>query len=170
MKNWKYLLLVLAVLALGSLASAETYFSFWSADGTIQYCDRIVITSNSGGVVVGYDDLSACGYPYNSPIVGFDATVISPVHIKGIVYGNAIFDAECDCYSGYQWTVAQVLKASKQKNGHFIGPYGWVGVVGDYTGLYFGDNYGYLTISSSEDRAVGHPTSAPVIKRSAIKR
>ena len=47
-----------------SFASAQT-FSFFDANG-YEFCDYIVITYNSGGVVAGYDDLEACGLDYNA--------------------------------------------------------------------------------------------------------
>jgi hypothetical protein len=70
------------------------------------------------------------------PIVGFDATTAKdgqPAHGKGIVIGDAIYDASYDCYSGQQWTLWVSDKVSKLKNRHFTGPYGWMGV-GSYSG------------------------------------
>lgn len=145
----KKILVVLAVLALGTFASAQT-FSFWNSAGTLEYCNFNVITYHSGGVVAGYDNVvTGCFMSINSPIVGFDATTPAlglPAHGKGIVVGDGIYDAASMVYTGEQWTVWQSLKASKKnkKTGYFTGPYGWVGVAGDYTGYYFGDNYGYL--------------------------
>lgn len=144
----KKILLVLAVLALGTLASAQT-FSFWDSAGTAEYCNFEVFTYNSGGIVAGYDNLTTgCFAVYNAPIVGFDTTlpVGLPVHGKGVIYGDGIYDAFSGYFTGEQWTVFSALKASKKnkKTGIFTGPWGWLGVAGDYTGTYFGDNYGYL--------------------------
>ena len=73
---------------------------------------------------------------------------------KGIVVGDAIYDAMDELYTGYQWTEWISAKASKKKHGAFTGAYGWMGVAGTYTGVYFGDNYGYL--------AAGPPPPAEV--------
>ena len=171
----KKILLVLAVLALGTLASAQT-FSFWSASGAQQYCNFNVITYNSGGVVAGYDDVvDACYYPINSPIVGFNATTPNlglPAFGKGVVVGDGIYDASEETYSGEQWTVWQSLTYSKhnKKTGAFTGKYCWVGVAGSYYGTYYGDNYGYCTATAPVKTEVsGHGTTAGKIP-SALKK
>jgi len=158
-------LAVITLVVLGcSFAWAQSgTFSFWNTAGTLEYCNYIVITYHSGGVVAGYDDLMACGFPYNSPIIGFDATIPSglPAHGKGVVYGDAIYDAEAGDFTGLQWTVWQLLKPSKKKHGVFTGPFGWVGVAGSYTGFFFGDNFGYLGAGYPEKGEVaGHGTTA----------
>jgi len=88
-----------------SFASAQ---SFWNSAGTFAYCNYFVTTTNNGGVGAGYDELTAvCGYRYNSAIVGFDATTANlgqPAFGKGVIVGDAIFDAEADAYTGFQWT------------------------------------------------------------------
>jgi hypothetical protein len=156
-------LALITLVTLGcSFASAQT-FSFFDANG-YEFCDYIVITYNSGGVVAGYDDLEACGLDYNAPIVGFDATTANdgqPAYGKGIVVGDGIFDAEYDEYTGEQWTLWLSGKASKEKNGHFSGRYAWMGVAGSYSGTYFGDNYGYLIAGPPpQDEIAGHATIA----------
>jgi hypothetical protein len=159
----KKILLVLAVLALGTLASAQT-FSFWNSAGTLEYCNFNVLNNPTSGVYAGYDNTTTgCFYSVNSPIVGFNATIPAsslPVHGKGIVVGDGIYDDGCLCYSGDQWTVFQSLKASKKRNGRFIGPWGWVGVAGTYTGFYFGDNYGYLGAGYPSGNVASHGTTA----------
>ncbi len=158
-------MIALVVLGCG-FASAQTgTFSFFTASGYGPFCDYIVITYNSGGVVAGYDDLTTdCGYAYNVPIVGFDATTANngqPAHGKGIVVGDAIYDAEDDAYTGFQWTLWLSGKVGKKKHGVFTGPYGWMGVAGSFTGTYFGDNYGYLAAGPPEKGEVaGHGTNA----------
>ncbi len=159
-------LAVITLLVLGcGFASAQIgTFSFWNTAGTLEYCNYFVITYNSGGVVAGYDDLTACGYAFNSPVIGFVATTPAlglPAHGKGVVLGDAVYDAEADAYTGEQWTVWQSAKVSKKKHGFFSGPYGWVGVAGSYTGTYFGDNYGYLGAGYPEKGEVaGHGSTA----------
>ena len=159
------ILKTLVVVTLGvlgcSFASAQTgTFNFWNDAGTTEYCNYLVITYNSGGIAAGYDDLMACGSPNNAPIVGFDATL--PGYGKGIIFGDGIYDAEADTFTGLQWTFWVSDKSSKRaKNGHFTGKYGWIGVAGSYTGIYFGDNYGYMTIGPREEGEVaGHGTTA----------
>jgi hypothetical protein len=155
-------LAVITLVVLGcSFASAQ---SFWNAAGTYEYCNFFVAIYNSGGVAAGYDDLTTvCGYGYNSPIVGFVATTANdgqPAHGKGVVVGDAIYDAEDGAFSGDQWAVWLSDKTSKKtKTGHFTGPYGWVGVAGSYTGTYFGDNYGYTSAGFPEE-GTGHGTYA----------
>lgn len=160
----KKLLVVLAVLTLGTLASAQT-FSFWNSAGTLEYCNYNVITYNSGGVVAGYDDVvDGCFYPINSPIVGFNATTPNlglPAFGKGIVVGDGIYDASYEGYTGDQWTVWQSLTPSKKtKSGIFHGKYGWVGVGGTYTGVYFGDNYGYIGAGYPSAKGAANGTTA----------
>lgn len=160
MKLKSLAIITLVVLGCG-FASAQTgTFSFWNVAGTYEYCNSLVITYNSGGVVAGYDDLMACGFDYNSPVVGFDGTL--PGYGKGIIVGDAIYDASANAYTGLQWTLWVSDKPSKRtKTGHFTGKYGWIGVAGSYTGIYFGDNYGYMTIGAPEKGAVaGHGTAA----------
>jgi len=162
-------LAAISLVVLGcSFASAQIgTFSFFSSAGTTAFCDFNVITYNSGGVVAGYDDLATdCGFAINAPIVGFAATTPAlglPAWGKGAVLGDALFDASEDEYTGLQWTRWQSDKPSKKsrKTGHFTGPYGWLGVAGTYSGLYFGDNYGYLGAGAPEKGEVaGHATSA----------
>jgi hypothetical protein len=157
-------LLVITLLVLGcSFASAQT-FSFWDAAGTLEYCNFNVITTNSGGVVGGYDNLTTgCFLTYNSPVIGFTATTPAlglPAHGKGAVMGDGLYDASAIAYTGLQWTVWQSAKVSKKKHGFFSGAYGWLGVAGTYTGFYFGDNYGYLGAGYPAGNVASHGTTA----------
>jgi hypothetical protein len=161
------LIAVLAVIALCSFAASAQTFSFWNSAGTEQYCNFNVITYNSGGVAGGYDDtVDVCGFEFNSPIVGFDATVANdgePAFGKGIVVGDGIYDASADAYTGIQWTVFTAAAYSKQnkKTGRFTGKYGWVGEAGSYSGSYFGDNYGYTSASAPvKSQVAGGKTTA----------
>ena len=169
----KKILLVLAVITLGTLASAQT-FSFWNSAGTLEYCNYEVFVSNSGGIVAGYDDTTTvCGYLYNGAIVGFDATLPAglPVKGKGVIYGDSVYDSASGYFTGEQWTVFSDLKASKKnkKTGMFTGPWGWLGVAGSYTGSYFGDNYGYLGAGyPSPNGAANGPTSGK--PKSALRK
>ncbi|MFZ3342695.1 MAG: hypothetical protein WA609_09810 [Terriglobales bacterium] len=161
-------LLVITLLVFGcSMAFAQSgTYSFWDAAGTLEYCNFNVITTNSGGVVAGFDNTTTgCGLEYNSPIVGFSATTPNdglPAHGKGAVVGDGIYDASCVCFTGEQWTVWQSAKASKRssKTGYFSGKYGWLGVAGAYTGYYFGDNYGYLGSGYPAGNVASHGTTA----------
>jgi hypothetical protein len=161
-------LAVITLVVLGCrLASAQVgTFYFWEAGTDILYCNYLVITHNSGGVVAGYDNLTTyCNLPVNAAVVGFDATVPNegqPAHGKGIVVGDAIYDASCDCYSGLQWTLWISNKYSKTRHGALYGPYGWIGVAGSYSGFYFGDNYGWTTATPvpSKSKVAAHRTTA----------
>ncbi len=166
-------LAVITLVVLGfSFASAQIgTFSFWNAAQDEVYCDYLIITYNSGGVVAGYENLTdpqeagGCELTENAAAVGFDATTPNggqPAHGKGIVVGAALYDAEYDSYTGLQWTLWLTGKASKEnKNGIFIGPFGWMRVAGAYTGTYFGDNYGYLAAGRPDKAKVaGHRTTA----------
>jgi hypothetical protein len=160
-------LMVITLVVLGcsfAAAQAPGTYSFWDAAGTLEYCNYNVITTNSGGVVAGYDAFTNCGGAYNSAVVGYSATTPAdglPAHGKGAVVGDSIYDASCECFSGEQWTVWQSAKTSKLKKGVFSGAYGWIGVAGSYTGTYFGDNYGYLGAGYPQREAVaGHGSSA----------
>jgi hypothetical protein len=159
----KKILVVLAVLAFASLASAQT-FSFWNAAGSFEYCNFAVLNYPTSGVVAGYDNLvTGCFYSVNSPIVGFIATTplsSLPAHGKGQVYGDGLYDAASLTYTGLQWTVWQSAKVSKKRHGFFTGPWGWLGVAGTYTGYYFGDNYGYLGAGYPGPKAASHGTTA----------
>jgi hypothetical protein len=164
-------LLVITLLVFGcsmAFAQAPGTYSFWDSAGTLEYCNFNVITTNSGGVVAGYDNTTTgCFFAYNSPIVGFSATTPNlglPSHGKGAVVGDGIYDDSCFCYTGLQWTVWQSAKPSKRsaKTGYFSGKWGWVGVAGAYTGFYFGDNYGYLGSGypSAHGNLASHGTTA----------
>jgi hypothetical protein len=165
---------VITLVVLGChLASAQlgATFSFWDSSGDLNYCDYLVITYKSGGVVAGYDDLTepqasgGCGQIQNAPVVGFDATTHKDGQVawgKGFVVGDAIYDASADAFTGLQWTLWLSGKYNKLKNGRFLGPYGWMGVAGNYTGFYFGENYGYLTAQppAKKGKVADHGTIA----------
>lgn len=169
-------LAVISLVVLGSIfASAQIgTFTLWNSAGTISTCDYLVITYNSGGVVAGYDDLTTgCFFAYNSPIVGFDAHTPAlglPAHGKGAVVGDAIYDDSCLCYSGLQWTLWLSNKPNVRKHGVFTGTYGWIGVAGSYTGVYFGDNYGWLVAGyPAKGEVAGHRTSAGKLSQKVRK-
>jgi len=160
----KKLVLVSALIVLfGAFASAQS-FSFWNAAGTTLYCNWEIFSSNSSGVGSGYDNLTTfCSCPFNSPIIGFSSSVSAggpPAHGKGIVYGDGIYDAFYETYSGLQWSVFSLLTPSKfNKLGKPVGPYGWVSVAGSYGGSYFGDNYGYLAAGAPNPALVSSVTT-----------
>jgi hypothetical protein len=161
----KKTLLILAVIAFATMAASAQTYSFWSASGGEQYCNYNVYNFPGGGVAAGYDDtVSVCGFLNNSPIVGFIGTVPNdgpPAHGKGVVVGDAIYDASADAFTGLQWTVFTATKYSKYKNGRFSGPYGWTGVAGTLGGTYFGDNYGFTTNTApvKGPEVAGHTTA-----------
>lgn len=171
----KSLLVLSLVVLVCSFAAAQApgTYSFWSASGTEEYCNYNVITTNTLGVVGGYDAFTNCGGSFNSAVIGFSASTPAaglPAHGKGAVVGDSIYDASCDCYSGLQWTVWQSAKVSKKKHGFFSGAYGWIGVAGSYTGLFFGDNYGYLGAGYPAGQAAGSHRSTAGKMNSPIKR
>ena len=176
MKKCLFVVTLLAVACGLAAAQAPGSYSFWSASGTEQYCNFNVITLNSGGVVAGYDNITAaCGLAINSPIVGFDVSVANDgpaAHGKGVVVGDGIYDAEYEAFSGLQWTVFQSAKLSKEKNGRFSGAYGWEGVAGSYTGTYFGDNYGFLTAGapSAKGLAANGATTGRIAKNFRVSK
>jgi hypothetical protein len=117
------------------------------------------------GVAAGYDNLmSVCGYRLNSAIVGFNALVPNDgplAYGRGVVYGDGIYDSGCLCISGEQWTVFSKLKANKQnKYGRFVGQWGWVGEAGNWSGFYFGYNFGYLGSTIPGGETATHGTNA----------
>ncbi|MGA7968208.1 MAG: hypothetical protein WB983_06235 [Terriglobales bacterium] len=161
---------VLAVLALGTLASAQT-FGFASVGGG-SYCNYETLYNNGDDVYTGIDNVTNVCYAgdnlsYNGAIAGFTAALPNaglPVHGAGIDYGDSIYEAqEADIdefyldYYGYnlgyfstdEWAVHSALKCNKTnpKTGQYKGAYSWVGVAGSSYGFYFGDNYGFLSCS-----------------------
>ena len=140
----KKILLVLAVLALGTLASAQT-FGFGTGPGGGLYCNYEQLSYAGGGLWGGVDNLSPCGASY-STLSGFTASVpAGPMaHGKGVVYGDSIYAA----YNGLpeaMWTVFTKLKCNKvNKFGQFTGPDGWEGVAA-FSGFFAGTNQGPLS-------------------------
>ena len=152
----KRILLVLTLLALGSLASAQT-FGFASAGGLGIYCNYEQLTLSSfGGVYYGYDNLmTACGAAVNANVVGYTANVKNvggiPVFGNGVVLGDNIYDAFSQAYTGAQWTVFTKLKCNSQyPTGQFKGQWSWIGVAGA-SGFFFGDNWGFLSCTIPGD-------------------
>jgi len=155
-------LLVITLLVLGcSFASAQS-FGFLSVGGG-SYCNYEVISFLSGtGVAQGVDNLTAaCGLPVNATFVGFKDSLPAVdtgglVSGAGITYGDNIYDAESEAYTGAQWTVFSHLKCNKKINGNT--KYSWIGVAG-ISGFFFGDNYGYLGCTVPGHEAVGRGLS-----------
>jgi len=158
---------VITLVVLGSsFASAQAAtFYFWEAGTDILYCNFLVITYHSNGVVAGYENTTTyCNNRFNAAVVGFDATLPKgglPAHGKGVIVGDAIYDAFADAYTGDQWTLWVSDKYSKIRGGIGYGPYTWLGVAGTYTGFYFGDNYGWTTPTPipSRHKVAGHTTA-----------
>jgi hypothetical protein len=128
------------------MASGQT-FGFASAGGGL-YCNYIVFTDDSGGVVAGYDNLSACGNLVNSTVAGFRATVPNDglaAHGAGIVYGDSLYSTLYGTATE-QWAVFMKLKCNQQKNGKYIGAPGWEGVAA-FSGFLGGVNDGPLSCS-----------------------
>ena len=138
---------VLAVLALGTLASAQT-FGFGSIDSGL-YCNYEQLVSAGSGEYGGIDNLSACGASY-ATISGFAGTVANDgeqAHGAGVIYGDSIY-AAYDGIAEAQWTVFSKLKcnAVNPKTGLYKGAPGWIGVAAFY-GEFGGSNYGFLSCS-----------------------
>jgi hypothetical protein len=144
-KKTVFVIAVFTVLS-GAVAWGQT-FGFVSVGGGL-YCNYVVFSDYVGGIVAGYDNLSACGSLENSTIVGFNATVPNDgpaAHGPGIVFGDSIF-ATLYGDTSAQWAVFMKLKCNKQKNGKYIGPPGWEGVAA-FSGFVGGVNYGPLSCS-----------------------
>ena len=137
-------MLVLVVLALGTLASAQS-FGFASTGGGL-YCNYEQFTYMSGGLAAGYDNLSPCGVSVNATIAGFNASVPAgpQAHGKGVVYGDSIYAVyNGDPYA--MWGVFSKLKCNKQnKFGQYVGALGWEGNAA-FSGLELGTNQGFLS-------------------------
>jgi hypothetical protein len=161
---------VLAVLALGTLASAQT-FGFASTGGGL-YCNYETLYNDGADVYTGTDNLTSVCFggaswaTSNGVLGGFVATLPSaglPVHGAGVDYGDSIYEAESvdinneyiyyygynpGFYSTWMWGVHSALKCNKQsKTGQFKGSYSWIGIAASSFGFYLGDNYGFLSCS-----------------------
>jgi hypothetical protein len=143
----KVTLAVVAVLVLGSFASAQS-FGFLSADGG-QYCnyEQLSVASAFGNAFwQGSDNLSACGaYVANGTLAGVTAHVSKANNglgfsVNGVAYADNLYDVtggRYGAFTGEQWFAMSDLTTSTRK-------YGWVGFA-SVSGTIFGDNYGYLT-------------------------
>ena len=150
-----------------SFASAQS-FGFGSAVYGYLYCNFEQLTNNyevtgAWGVT---DNLSACGIGYNGTGGGFNADAKNfglPVYGQGVIYGDNIYDAESQYYTGYQWTVFTDLKCARinKRTGYPEGRYGWIGIA-SYSEFVFGDNYGWLmcALPSAHDGSKARGTSA----------
>lgn len=141
----KSLLVITLFVVACSFASAQT-FGFASTGGTL-YCNYEQLTNYGTGFYAGVDNLSACGLSVNATIAGFagtDKPLGAPVAGPGVIYGDSIYAV----YNGMpnaMWAVFTKLKANKvNKYGHFLGNYSWIGIAA-FSGVYAGDNYGYLS-------------------------
>lgn len=142
------LMLVLAVLALGTLASAQTFGFGTSIGGSGLYCNFEQLKYYGGGLWAGLDNLSACGSSVNATISGFTASIPAAagaqVRGKGVVYGDSIYAA----YNGdafAMWTVFSKTKCNKvNKFGRFTGTNSWEGVAA-FSGYLAGTNQGPLS-------------------------
>lgn len=144
-KSKRFLVVGLLVVGCG-FSSAQT-FGFASIGGGL-YCNYIQLTYAGSGAWSGVDNFTVCGGPPYSAISGFSASVSKESGIAaygdGILYGDSIYAAS----SGEpqdQWTVFAKLKCNrKDKNGHYAGAPGWIGVAA-FSGVYGGVSYGYLS-------------------------
>jgi hypothetical protein len=143
-------LVVITLLVIGcSFASAQT-FGFGTAGGYYLYCNYEQISNVAGGIWQVTDNLSACGHSFNATGVGITGGLsaglnpITGTAIKGVTYGDNLYDAYSYGLTGAQWDVTSALKCAKVKNGRNTGKYGWVGLAAA-SGFFFGDNYGYVT-------------------------
>ena len=138
-------LVVLGLLFLASLASAQT-FGFGTAGGSYLYCNYIQLFNTGGDTWAGTDNLSACGLGVNGTVVGVKGGISKTGNplgfaLKGVTYGDNLYDAIYYFDTGLQWDVTQNLKCThigskKVKEG-------WLGLAA-YNGTFFGYNFGVL--------------------------
>ena len=167
----KTLMLVLAALAMGTLASATT-LGFLSYTGGILYCnyEQLSPASSFGpSAWQGTDNLSACGSNINATIVGVSGSghfvdvsnsTGKKINIKGVLYGDNLYDA----FSPYSFTGAQWFVASNLVPDTNPKKFGWFGLA-SYGGLVFGNNYGHLTTQIPTGNVASHGTSAGTFKK-----
>jgi hypothetical protein len=152
MKMKTLAVITLVVLAC-SFASAQSYtFGFVDADGYV-FCNYEQFTV-SGGLAVGIDNLSVCGYPANSTIVGGagkDPTLGQGYSgVVDAILADNIYDVISGTDTGEQLVYFQALKCNQpNKNRQYHGKYGWL-IEAAISGTIFGDNYGYLTCTIPE--------------------
>jgi hypothetical protein len=158
-------------MALGcGLASAQSYtFGFVDAEGQM-FCNYEQFTV-SGGLAVGIDNLSVCGYPANSTILGGAAK--NPQlgqgysGVVGAILADNVFDVEFGIDTGEQLVYFQALKCNQpNKNRQYHGKYGWL-IEAAVSGVLFADDYGYLscTIPENGDSALRGTTSANLTEK-----
>lgn len=140
---------VITLLVLGcGFASAQSYtFGFVDTDGNL-FCNYEQFTV-SGGLALGIDNLSLCGYSVNSTLLGGAAK--DPTLGQGYsgivdaILADNIFDVESGTDTGAQLVYFQALKCNRpNKNAQYHGKYGWL-LEAAVSGFLFGDNYGYLS-------------------------
>ena len=140
-------LAVITLLVLGCSASYGMTFGFTSTTGGL-YCNYEVLSVYGGTIWQGVDNLTAaCGAPVNATVAGAGTAVTKPNNpvgfaVKGVGYGDNIYDAFGESYTGAQWyvlsgTAATSCTAKKPK-------YSWVGYA-SVSGTIFGYNYGCLS-------------------------
>jgi hypothetical protein len=158
-------LVVLVVLVLGcsaAFAQGSYSFGFLSSSGVNEYCNYESFTTGGHGnfYLQGYDVLTSCPY---SPIAGaaingfainVPVSAFAPIHGKGWVYSDQIFDAYYGGFSEEQWTVLTKGAPGTIK----FGNYAWAGYVG-FFGYEFLGNFGFLTTTLP-----GAPAHKPLLK------
>jgi len=149
---------VIGLLVLGcSFAAAGSWTFNFGGD----FCDYLQINNNNtdgvagipvnGPVYEGFHILSVCGLSYNATVSGFGPYTLPKgvtfigykvVVSKGVVFGDNIYDAFSDAYTGEQWTLATALTCltgpPKKNNKDW-----WIGVA-SFSNFVFGDNAGPL--------------------------
>jgi len=142
----KKLALVLVVLALGALASAQT-FGFASIGGGF-YCNYEQLINEGAGLWGGIDNnINFCGFSnsYLSGLQGSLANLNGVTSGPGVILGDTVYPL-FGYYNG-QWAYFTALKCNKQnKFGQYKGKPGWLGQATNYGFEYF-VNYGYLSCS-----------------------
>jgi hypothetical protein len=148
-------LVALILLVLGySFALAQTYtFGFVDTNGNL-FCNYEQLWVDSGALVTGTDNLSACGYPNNGYLLGMQGKFpAGPTLVtSGAALNDNSVEVEGGC-TGIQVLLYTALKCNKpDKNGKYHGKYGWLNVAA-VSGFLFGSDYGYLscTIPSKGD-------------------
>ena len=142
---------IICALLLGwTWASAQTYtFGLADTNGNL-YCDYLEITV-SGGVAVGIDNMSACGFSTSPVLIGLVSSnpLIAPYKVvtSGLDLADNVADWEAQQYTGDQVFLHTALKCNKQNpSGKYTGKYGWLLFIGN-EGFVYGYNYGYLSCS-----------------------
>lgn len=171
MKLKSLAIIMLLVLGCGAAFAQGSYsFGFLSSSGVNEYCNYEAFTTGGHGnfYLQGYDVLTACPYSpiSGAAINGFAISVpisaFAPIHGKGFVYSDQIYDAYYGSWTQLQWTVLTKSAPTALR----FGNYAWAGYVG-FFGYEFLGNFGFLT-TTLPGQANSKPTLKTTINTTAI--